>query len=229
MENPSEKKAAHAQISQRRAKTLNTIVRDAILEMIIAGELTPGDRINESALAGQFEVSRGPIREACRSLEQAGLLTSVVNQGVFVRRMTLDEARSLYEVRGALAGLAGRLLVQRATREQIEQLSGLVDEMQVAAASGDLVNYYTLNLAFHGRIVDFADNETLKTSYHWIINQLHLFRQRGLVQAGSLLASNAEHRDIVVALQSRDEDASERALRRHVANGWARFSAVAPA
>ena len=111
MSKETSKTSTLEQISQRRSKTLSTIVCEAIEEMIISGELEAGDRINESALAGRLGVSRGPIREACRSLEQAGLLVSATNHGMYVREMTLDEARDLYEVRGSLAGLTGRLIV----------------------------------------------------------------------------------------------------------------------
>ena len=217
--------AAIEQISRRRAKTLSTIVGEAIEEMIVSGELTAGDRINESALATRLGVSRGPIREACRRLEEAGLLESATNQGVFVREMTLEEARDLYEVRGALSGLAGRLIVERASESQVSSLVARVDEMDAVARANDFSTYYGLNLAFHGALIDAAANPALAHSYRSIANQLHLYRRRGLVQKGSLQVSNAEHRAIVDALKARDDDAAERAMRRHVASGWARMSA----
>lgn len=213
------------QINQRRSKTLSTIVCEAIEEMIISGELEAGDRINESALANRLGVSRGPIREACRSLEQAGLLVSATNHGMYVREMTLDEARDLYEVRGALAGLTGRLIVERASDETLQKLVNLVEKMDVAAGEENLARYYALNLDFHGLLVEAAENPALKQSYRWIVNQLHLFRRRGLVQKGNLVVSNQEHRAIIDALLARDSDAADNAMRRHVAGGWARMSA----
>ena len=223
MDTPST--AALEQISRRRAKTLSTIVGEAIEEMIVSGELTAGDRINESALASRLGVSRGPIREACRRLEEAGLLESATNQGVFVREMTLEEARDLYEVRGALSGLAGRLIVERASASAVSDLRARVDAMDAVARVNDFSTYYGLNLAFHGALIDAAANPALTHSYRSIANQLHLFRRRGLVQTGSLMVSNAEHHEIVDAILARDTDAAEQAMRRHVANGWARMSA----
>jgi len=217
--------AAIEQISRRREKTLSTIVGEAIEEMIVSGELTAGDRINESALATRLGVSRGPIREACRRLEEAGLLESATNQGVFVREMSLEEARDLYEVRGVLSGLTGRLIVKKANDSEISGLLARVDEMESVAQANDFSTYYGLNLAFHRALIDAAANPALAHSYRSIANQLHLYRRRGLVQKGSLRVSNEEHRAIVDALQARDEDAAERAMRQHVANGWARMSA----
>ncbi len=218
--------AALEQISQRRAKTLATIVAEAIEQLIISGELAAGDRVNESALASRLDVSRGPIREACRSLEQAGLLISAVNRGYYVREMTLEEARDLYEVRGALAGLTGRLLVQRATDKQISTLSDLVDKMGVAAKNGDIDAYYALNVTFHDHLVLASGNPALGEHDHRIVTQLHQFRRRGLAQQGNLVVSNQEHAAIVKALSERDESAAEVAMRRHVAGGWARMSAA---
>ena len=219
--------AALEQISQRRSKTLSTIVCEAIEAMIISGELKAGDRINESALAGRLGVSRGPIREACRSLEQAGLLVSATNHGMYVREMTLDEARDLYEVRGALAGLTGRLIVERASDATLQKLLKLVEKMDVAAVDENLSDYYALNLEFHELLVEAAENPALRQGYRLIVNQLHLLRRRGLDQKGNLAISNREHRVIMDALLARDVNAAEAAIRQHVAGGWARMSSPA--
>ncbi len=191
--------------------------------MIVSGELVAGDRINESALADRLEISRGPIREACRSLEQAGLLTSKTNRGMYVREIALDEARELYELRGAVAGLVGELIVKRGTPETVEALTHLVDRMQAAADTGDTQTYYKLNLSFHDALVDAAQNAVVEDTYHRIVNQLHLMRRRGLVQEGSLQVSNREHRDIVEALAARDPSAAAAAMKTHVANGFSRL------
>jgi DNA-binding GntR family transcriptional regulator len=69
--------------------------------------------INESALAQIFSISRGPIREACRSLEKSNLVRVVTNRGVFVREMSVAQAAEIYDVRAHLFGLAGRLAANR--------------------------------------------------------------------------------------------------------------------
>ncbi len=217
--------SAALQINQRREKTITSIAVDAIQDMIVSGELRAGDRINESTLAENLGISRGPIREACRSLEQAGLLTSKTNRGMYVREVTLDEARDLYELRGAVAGLAGELIAKRADDAEITSLQHLVDQMQVAAEEGATAQYYKLNLQFHDDLVLASRNSALEDTYRKIVNQLHLLRRRGLVQEGNLLVSNAEHRQIVDALTRRDAQAASLALREHVTNGLTRLIA----
>lgn len=218
--------SAIQQIRQRRERTLTTIVRDEIAHLIAAGELKGGDRVNESELAARLGVSRGPVREACRSLEEAGLLVSAVNLGVFVREMTLEDARQLYEVRGALSGLIGRLAAQHMTDDAYGQLEKLVKSMESAAGRGDISRYYPLNLQFHDLLMQLADNQVLATMYLSTVNQTHLFRRRGLVHRGSLQASNDEHRTILKAMARRDAAAAAQALEAHVAGGWERLAAA---
>lgn len=214
------------QISQRRSKTLSTIVAEAIERMVITGTLSAGDRINESMLAAQLDVSRAPVREACRILEKAGLLISKVNRGVFVRSVTLEEARDLYEVRSALAGLAGRLVVQKAGDGEIEAIVGLHEQMGEAVERDDFDKYYALNVDFHANLISAASNSALREHDYLITAQLHQHRRRGLAQKESLVLSNREHGAIVDALTKRDESLAEEVMRQHVRGGWARVSAA---
>src|ERR1700759_5781006 len=87
---------------------LTELVRDEIIRMIETGTLAPGVWVNEADLAARLGVSRAPIREACRGLEQTGLLNFVVNRGAFVRELDRTEAAELYDLRSALFALAGR-------------------------------------------------------------------------------------------------------------------------
>ncbi len=215
--------SAAREIKRHRAKTITSVTAEAIEEMIVSGEIAAGDRINESALAERLDISRGPIREACRGLEQAGLLMSRANRGMYVREVSLDEAKDLYELRGAIAGLAGELIVRRGTPGEIAELRRLVEVMQSAADAEDAAAYFRLNLKFHGLLVSAARNGVAEAAYKRIINQLHLLRRRGLVAEGSLQVSNREHREIVAALSERDAGKAAEAMRTHVANGLARL------
>ncbi|WGT52595.1 GntR family transcriptional regulator [Thioclava nitratireducens] len=210
-------------INQRRAQTLASIASEAIREMIIEGELRSGDRINESHLADRLGISRGPVREACRSLEQAGLLYSTTNKGAFVRELSEEEARYLYELRGALTGLAGRLIVQRGTDAAIGDLRKRVEKMDRAVKNDDAAGYFKLNLEFHDALIKAAQNPALESRYREIVDQLHLMRRRGLVDAHNIQVSNEEHQNILDALEARDPDLAERRMREHVEGGFSRL------
>jgi DNA-binding GntR family transcriptional regulator len=211
---------ALTQLRARRAKSLSSLAAEELERMIINGELQSGDRINESALAQMFGISRGPIREACRSLEKSGLVRVITNRGAFVREMSVAQAAEIYDVRAHLFGLAGRLAAGRVTKHDITGLREMVSEMERAT---DIDAYYPLNVAFHARLVDLSGNSRLADLYKSLSKELHLFRRRGLVQGESMASSNREHARMTEALRNRDADLAEREMVRHIQAGKSRL------
>ena len=191
--------------------------------MIATGELKGGDRINESAFAIRLGISRGPIREACRTLEQTGLLKSEINRGFFVREISMKEAMDIYDLRAQLAWMAGRLAAHHITAKQIAEMESLVERMEAAAAADDMGGYYPLNIEFHTRLVAIADNHKLTELWPMLENALHLYRTRSFILPGSLRASNYDHRAIVAALREGDADGAGRLLSEHILKGKARL------
>ena len=196
--------------------------------MILGGEVLAGQRINELALAQQLGVSRSPIREACRKLEQAGLVEVIKNRGVFVRSVDIQQALDIYEIRGALAQLAGGLIAERATDDDIAELRQMVRQMHDVAESGDVDEYYRLNIAFHIRLVQCTRNDRLIEMLQGTDKELHLYRHRSLVQPEGVSVSNKEHNEIVEAVAARDIKRARQAFKRHVLNGKARAVAALP-
>lgn len=199
-----------------RTVSLTTALEKEIEHLILVGELAPGVRINEIQLANRFGTSRGPIREATRSLEAKGLVEVVRNRGVFVRRLSVEEAVEIYDLRAAMFGLAGRLLAEHMNDQILARLNSYLADMDAVAEKGDFDGYYPLNLEFHNFIVTSAGNKTLAAEYKRFVNKLHLFRARSLVQGGGLAVSNREHREMVDALASGDAERAHSAHWRHV-------------
>jgi DNA-binding GntR family transcriptional regulator len=211
---------ALTQLRARRAQSLSSLAAEEIERMIVAGELQSGDRINESTLAQMFGISRGPIREACRSLEKSGLVRVETNRGAFVREMSVAQAAEIYDVRAHLFGLVGRLAAGNATERNVAELQAMVKEMERAR---DIDVYYPLNVAFHARLVELCGNTRLAELYKSLSKELHLYRRRGLVQGESMVSSNREHARIIEALRNRDADLAEREMVRHILAGKARL------
>jgi DNA-binding GntR family transcriptional regulator len=205
-----------AHLKSRRAETLSSLVAEELEQMIIRGELQAGDRINESTLAQMFNISRGPIREACRSLEKSNLVRLVTNRGVFVREMNVDQAADIYEIRALLFGLAGRFAASRVSDRDITKLRAMVTGMEEAK---DIDAYYPLNVAFHARLVELSGNTRLADLYGALSKELHLFRRRGLVMGSSIHQSNQEHAQIIEALRDRNSELSERIMAGHILAG----------
>lgn len=148
-------------LSVVKSVSLTSALEKELERLILTGELEPGVRINEIHLSNRFGTSRGPIREATRSLEAKGLVEVVRNRGVFVRRLSVEDAVEIYDVRAALFGQAGRLLAERMTDGLLAELTRMVDEMDAVAERGSFDDYYPLNLGFHNLIVGSCGNRTL--------------------------------------------------------------------
>jgi phosphonate utilization transcriptional regulator len=214
--------SAHPTIALLQSSSLTSLVQQEIERRILSGELAPGAKLIEAALAESLGVSRGPVREAFRMLEQAGLVRQEKNRGVFVRDIAFDEAMEIYDLRAMMDEAVGRRLAEAITPDQLRQVRAKVDAMERAVKAGDTDGYHLLNLDFHDTLVAFAGNRKLIALYRRLINELSLFRRMNLAAADALPLSAHEHRTIVKAIASGDGDAAARAMRQHVLDSQAR-------
>ena len=210
-----------------RSHSLTTLVRRELEHRIVSGKLAPGDKLNEEDIAGQLNVSRGPVREAFRALESAGLLRVEKNRGVFVRRVSIAEADEIYEVRAGLDQLIGRIVAARIRPAEVAQLRELLKRMQQAARARDVEAYYPLNFRFHDRLAELTGNTTLLAAYRRLVNELHLYRKETLARgADSFPISTREHAEIVDALAHKDADRAGRLLYEHAMESRDRLHAT---
>jgi phosphonate utilization transcriptional regulator len=199
-----------------QANSLSSLVHRELTRRILSGALAAGEKLNEADIATRLGVSRGPVREAFRALEESGLVRFEKNRGVFVRRISLEEADEIFELRALLDGFAGRRAAKNATARDVSDLEAIVDRMALAAARGEADEYFALNLEFHDRIVALAGNAKLAQLYRRLVNELHLYRRASLAQAGTLPVSVAEHRAIVESIAARRSAQAARLLHEHV-------------
>ncbi|MDM0073128.1 phosphonate utilization associated transcriptional regulator [Variovorax sp. J2P1-59] len=207
----------HPGIAQLQGNSLASLVQAEIERMILDGELASGAKLTEAALADQLGVSRGPVREAFRMLEEAGLVRTEKNRGVFVRDVPIEEALEIFEVRAVMDLYVGRKLAETLGTAQIRELRQLADAMDQAAKSGDAADFHRFNLLFHDRLLELAGNAKLTATYRKLINELSLFRRQNLTTE-SMTVFAREHRQIVKAIAARDADAAGQAMFQHVMN-----------
>lgn len=198
-------------------------MQQRLTELIVSGTLAAGAKVTEISVAERLNVSRGPVREAFRALEEFGLLVTERNRGVFVRRISPADAVEIHEVRAALDELAARRAATQLDPDKIRQLQALVDQMGVAADTGDVKQFYVLNLQFHELLVRWSGNAKLLATYQRLIMELHLYRQKGLQPAGEMHHSNAAHVEILRRIALGDGDAAARAMREHTNHGRQRI------
>lgn len=206
-----------------QSSSLTRLLAEAVEGLILSGEMAPGSKLNEIALAERFNVSRGPLREAFRALEESGLIRQEKNRGAFVREVDLGEAAEIYEVRAGLDATAGRLLASRISPEQIARLRQYGADMQAAARANDADAFHRLNLAFHDQIVAMTGNASLLEVYRRLVKQLALFRHRNLLVPRAIPAFADEHSAIVDSLAAGDGNTAADLLYRHADGGRRRM------
>ena len=219
--------AHDAAIDVLREHSLTTLVQRELERQIVSGELEAGTKLNEAEIAGELRVSRGPVREAFRALDQSGLVRTEKNRGVFVRQVSLEEAYEIYEVRAALDGLIGRLAAQRIEPAQLQRLRDIVKRMHAASRALDAAAYFPLNIEFHEVLGEAAGNQALLQNYQRIVNELNLYRREVIARsAESIPASTKDHEAIVNAVAKGDAELAGRLLFEHVLNGRERLHRV---
>ena len=187
--------------------------------MILAGQLLPGSKLTEIPLAEQLGVSRGPVREAFRVLEEKGLVRVEKNRGVYVRTITAQEANEIYEVRAALEELIVKKLAASPEKTKDSGLHALLARAEMLAAQGDVDNCHVCNIEFHDRLAALTGNATLLENYRRLVNELSLFRHHAHARvhdASSLKASVADHQAILGAIMEGRGDLAAQRLFQHI-------------
>jgi len=207
-----------------RQESLTSLVQREIERRIVAGELAPGAKLNEADLAAAMGISRGPVREAFRALEQAGLVQTEKNRGVFVRLVSLEEANEIYEVRAALESQIGRLAAERAKPAQLERMRAIVKRMHAAGRKRDPDAYFPLNIDFHELLAEAAGNRALAAHYRRVVNELNLYRREAIQRNLDVIpVSTREHEAVVEAIAKGDAALAARLLYDHVINSRSRL------
>ena len=205
----------HPTLALLRTRSLAGEAQREIERMILAGQLAPGEKLTEARLTALLGVSRGPVREAFRRLEEAGLLRQEKNRGVFVRDVPPDEVAEIYEVRAAMDAVVGRRAAERASAEDLRVLRTLVERMDAATRTADAAGYYLLNLEFHDRLLAMAGNRKLAETYRRLVKELALARRRNLSDREVLAHSSSEHRAILRAIAAGDATTAARLMHEH--------------
>jgi phosphonate utilization transcriptional regulator len=222
---PGARSGATIELLQKHS--LTTVVQHELERHILSGELAAGAKLNEADIAAALRVSRGPVREAFRALEQSGLVRTEKNRGVFVRQLSLQEADDIYEVRAALDGLIGRLAAQRIRAADLQRLREIVKRMHVAGRARNVDAYFPLNIEFHDLLAEAAGNAALRDNYQRVVNQLNLFRRETLARnAEHIPVSTRDHEAIVNAVAKGDGELAERLLFEHVIDSRERLHAA---
>jgi DNA-binding GntR family transcriptional regulator len=206
-----------------RSANLTKSVIDEVKRLIYTGEVKPGDRLNEAALATRLGTSRGPVREALKGLAGQGLVTAVPNRGMFVRQLSFRDMLEVYELRALMFGYAAARACDHFSEEHRADFEGLLKAMDEACEADQGTRYYELNLAFHAKILALSNNRHAQQAYDEYVKQLHIFRRQFFNVPGNMRRSNVEHREIFEAIAVADVPRARTAAEQHVLAGRSRL------
>ncbi|WP_376088109.1 GntR family transcriptional regulator [Roseomonas sp. CCTCC AB2023176] len=199
------------------AATLSRVdqVALAVRERVAGGAYVPGQRIVEAAVAAEFGASRGVVREAFRRLAAEGVLDLEPHRGAVVRRLARADVQAIAPIREVLEGLAARLAA--GASGAAAPLRTSLAAQHAAEASDDPVGAFAReNLAFHGLILDLADNPRLAESLRPLSTPLSRMTYARLLSRAARDRARAEHVRVVEALIAGDGAAAEATMRAHV-------------
>ncbi len=210
-------RAAPARAPRRGERHGNAV--STLRRMILTGELAPGERLREVALCTRLGVSRTPVREAFRTLAAEGLIRLLPNRSVVVADLDDSEIADIYEVFGALEGLAGELACQRISEGQIAEIAALHHEMVDLHQRGERARYLAANHAIHRLIVEAAGNPVLTSTWEALLPRVERARALANLRPERWMEAVYEHARIFAALARRDGPLLSKLIREHFSNG----------
>lgn len=200
---------------------ISRVLSDAIINGVYKG----GEQLVENELQKKFKVSRSPIREAFRELENKRLVTIQPRKGVFVKKISLEDMKEHYTVQAALEGLAGREAAKRLCAPDVKELETALAGMHRTAEIFDLSSYRNYHEVFHNTYIKASRNETL-------INLISDLRLKGVRYRYCYKSTQeycrervAIHREILEFFKTKNIEGAQEAIRKHIEelvdwNGW---------
>lgn len=194
-------------------------IADELRRRMIAGVYAAGERLTEEALTRELGVSRPPLREAMRLLQQEGLLTAEPRRGVFVTPLTAADVREIYVLRHALENLAVELALPISDEAQLAPMVSALVDMRRSVRSRDRAALTLDNMRFHQSLVRMAGNARLLRAYDGLMAQLQMCMSLNLrfreSLSGNLSDVVARHAHLLDLIRAGDAAAVQRALAEH--------------
>jgi len=198
---------------------LRDVVFNTLRRAILKGELEPGERLMEIALANKLGVSRTPIREAIRKLELEGLVIMIPRKGAEVADITEKSLRDVLEVRKALEELAVQLACEKITQEELEELEKAGENFKkVLKRSKDITEVAEADVRFHDVIYMATDNHKLIHLLNKLREQMYRYRVEYLKNPDVHEQLTQEHEEIVYHIKRREKVEATAVTCQHIDN-----------
>jgi DNA-binding GntR family transcriptional regulator len=201
--------------STKRRPLVETVTRE-ISQIILEGELKPGDKLNEVEIARRLGVSRGPVREAVRQLQEAGLLDSQPFRGSFVRALNQKEVADIYALRFLLESTAVAEAIRLATSADLAAIERAMHETETAAMANAKGRMIEADVAFHTAICRSGHNDRITETFIKLAAELRLVHLLMNPEPARLRAAARSHAAILDDIRSRGLERAVSSVRRHI-------------
>jgi len=201
-------------------KSVKETATEYIRNKIITGEFVAGEAINEAALASRLNISRPPIREAFRTLENEHLLVSVPRKGTYVTELSVEDLRELFQVREMVEGYSIELLKEKNIRDLPEVISSQEAFLRLSMPDNDnmehRLNYLNAAYDFHLKIVESTGNKLLKDWNNSICSHLNRYQFIYFYIPDSDQRSMKDHQQILDFISMGDYEKAKKYLIKHL-------------
>ncbi len=198
--------------------SMSALAAEALRQMVLTGELRPGDRVIENRLTEQLGVSRPPLREAMRVLEQEGLIVQVPRKGAVVAPVTPHDIYEIVSLREEIEQIAVRLGVPARSRERLDRLRHAFADLEAAAEEDGAPRVVESSFAFHLAIVGLAGHRRLEDVYRSLSLQMRMcmaMNRRARAEIETAREDAARHRPLMELVEAGDTEAMAHALAHH--------------
>ncbi|MCG5211883.1 GntR family transcriptional regulator [Streptosporangium sp. KLBMP 9127] len=207
-------------MSQRieQPPSLVQLAVNVLLRMMSLGELKPGDRVIENRLTQELGISRPPLREALRVLEQQGMITQIPRKGAIVTNLTLHDVYEIYTLRREVERIAVDLGVPVSDPVRLERVRAALLRLEEAAQAGDHVGVIEGGYEYHAAVIGLSGHRRLEDAYRSLHLQLVLcmaMNRRVREPKEDLLGDAARHRRLLEVIETGDRKAVHEAIITH--------------
>ncbi|MBO5994543.1 MAG: GntR family transcriptional regulator [Firmicutes bacterium] len=206
--------------------TLTNEIADIVRERILKGEYEIGEKIKESSIAAELSVSRTPIREAFKMLEEEGLLDYLPNRGCYAKGFTKRDVSDIYTVRETLENLAVSWACDRITDEEIQRLEEQCELMEFYTQKRDVDKILSMNSTFHDIIYNSSRSRFLAQVLRSYKDYLDKTRKSVYYDETFLDSIQMEHKNLLDAIKERDVKKAQEAIHAHLTASRERTESV---
>ena len=193
-------------------------IAETLRDEIVAGIYKPRERLIEEELSDRFFVSRTPIREAIRMLEQEGLAVTIPRKGAEVAKMTEKDMEDVLQIREALDELAAKIACEQISEEQLEELVATMHEFEESTKTDNVKKIAEADVKFHDIIYQSTGNPKLVNMLNNLREQMYRYRVEYLKDENNYPTLMKEHKDIVEGLVRKNKTQVTETMHQHVKN-----------